>query len=64
MVLKILIFLLIFASAFLVKELYQFIRALINYKDGDVYKISTLRLIFIGVAFAYILTIIITGFGL
>ena len=64
MVLKILLFLLIFAAAFLVRELYQLINALLNYKDGDVYKVSTLRLIFIGVAIAYILTIIITGFGL
>ena len=64
MVLKILVFLLIFAAAFLVKEIYQFIRALINYKEGDVYEITTLRLFFIGIAFAYILTIIITGFGI
>lgn len=63
MVLKILMFLLIFAAAFLVKEIYQFIRALINYKEGDVYEITTLRLFFIGISFAYILTIIITGFG-
>lgn len=63
MILKILLFVLIFASAYLLKEIFDFVRAIRFYKDGDTYKVSTLRWIFIGVSIAYILTIIITGFG-
>lgn len=64
MILKILLFLLIFATAYLLKEILDFVKAIRFYKEGDTYKISTLRWILIGISISYILTIIITGFGI
>lgn len=64
MIFKILLFVLIFASAYLVKEIFNFIKAIRFYKEGDTYKVSTLRWIFIGLSISYILTIIISGFGI
>jgi len=64
MILKILLFLLIFATAYLLKEILDFVKAIRFYKEGDTYKISALRWILIGISISYILTIIITGFGI
>lgn len=60
MLLKIALFVLIFASVYLLWELLQFVRAL--FINPDKYKMTTLRRVFIGLAISYIGTIIFTGF--
>lgn len=60
MILKTFIFVFVFAILFLIKELIEFYKAL---KTG-VKNITEPRLWGIGIALAFIITIIITGFGL
>ena len=62
MLLKIAVFLFVFAVLFLIKELFLLLRAI--FVRADNYKITTLRLIMVGVALSYVLTIIFTGFAL
>lgn len=62
MLLKIAVFLFVFAILFLVKELFLLLRAI--FVRADNYKITTLRLIMVGVALSYVLTIMFTGFAL
>ena len=62
MLLKIAVFLFVFAILFLIKELFLLLRAI--FVRADNYKITTLRLIMVGVALSYILTIMFTGFTL
>ena len=56
---KILLFILCFASVYLLYEIFSFVR----YLFSGVYEMTTNRLIYIGLAIAYVLTIIITGFA-
>jgi hypothetical protein len=62
MLLKIVVFLLIFAILYILREAVAFGIAL--FTNPDRYKPTTLRLVLIGVALSYILTIIFTGFRL
>ena len=62
MLLKIAVFLFVFAVLFLIKELFLLLRAI--FVRADNYKITTLRLIMVGVALSYVLTIMFTGFAL
>lgn len=62
MLLKIAVFLFVFAILFLVKELFLLLRAI--FVRADNYKMTTLRLIMVGVALSYVLTIMFTGFAL
>lgn len=62
MLLKIAVFLLIFAILFIVREALMFGIALFN--NPEKYKPSTTKLILIGVALSYIFTIIFTGLTL
>lgn len=62
MLLKIAVFLFVFAILFLIKELFLLLRAI--FVRADNYKITTLRLIMVGVALSYVLTIMFTGFTL
>ena len=60
MLLKIALFVLIFASVYLLWELFNFIKALVIGPEN--YKMTTLRRILIGLSISYIGTIIFTGF--
>lgn len=62
MLLKIAVFLFVFAILFLCKELFLLLRAI--FVRADNYKITTLRLVMVGVALSYVFTIIFTGFTL
>lgn len=62
MLLKIAVFLLIFAILFIIREALMFGIAL--FSNPEKYKPSTTRLILIGVALSYIFTIIFTGLTL
>ncbi len=62
MLLKIAVFLLIFAILFIIREALMFGIALFN--NQEKYKPSTTKLILIGVALSYIFTIIFTGLTL
>jgi hypothetical protein len=58
---KILLFILCFASAYLFYEVFDLGRYLFF---GSKYEMTNKRLVYIGLAIAYILTIIITGFAI
>ena len=62
MLLKIAVFVLIFAILFLIREAILFGVAII--KNPDNYRPTTLRLVFIALALSYVFTIIFTGFTL
>lgn len=62
MLLKIAVFLLVFAVLFLLREAVLFGIAVATNPDN--YKPSTTKLILLGVALSYIFTIIFTGFTL
>lgn len=57
---KLLIFVFIFCCLVTVKEIFNFVKGVINGK----YEISTKRLIILGVSLSFILTVLITGFTL
>ncbi len=62
MLLKIAVFFLMFAILYLIREAVSFGIAL--FTNPDRYKPTTLRLVLIGVALSYVLTIIFTGLTL
>lgn len=57
---KLLIFVFIFCCLITIKEIFNFVKGVINGK----YEISTKRLIILGVSISFILTVLITGFTL
>ena len=57
---KILIFVFIFCCLIVIKEIFNFVKGIINAK----YEIPDKRLIILGVSLSYIITILITGFTL
>lgn len=57
---KLLIFVFIFCCLVTVKEIFNFVKGVINGK----YEISSKRLIILGVSLSFILTVLITGFTL
>lgn len=62
MLLKIAFFVLMFAILHVIWELISFANAVIF--NPDKYKMTTLRLVGLGLSLSYILTIIFTGFSL
>ena len=61
MLFKIAFFVLMFAIVYVLWELIKFVRAILFNPEG--YKMTTLRLVGLGLSLSYILTIIFTGFG-
>ncbi len=59
---KIMVFVLIFAILFVIREVFDFIVQLS--KENGKYTPTTARLVSLGLAISYILTIIFTGFRL
>ena len=59
MVTKLLLFLLIFASLYVLAEIFMFYRAWKREENN----ITVLRAVLIGISLSYILTIILTGLG-
>lgn len=59
MVTKLLLFLLIFASFYILAEIFMFYRAWKREENN----ITVLRAVLIGISLSYILTIILTGLG-
>lgn len=60
MVTKLLLFLLIFASLYVLAEIFMFYRAWKREENN----ITVLRAVLIGISLSYILTIILTGLGI
>lgn len=62
MLFKIAFFVLMFTIVYLLWEIFALVKALVL--NPDTYKMTNLRLVFIGLSISYILTIIFTGFSL
>ena len=62
MLLKVFVFLFVFASVYLLRELILFILALRDEESAYKYKVGLPRLIGAGLSISYILTMLITGF--
>lgn len=61
---KLFLFILIFCILFVLKEIFFFVKALIDSKEAEKYSLNKIKLLELGLAISYIFTIIFTGLTL